>query len=70
MSAENENQYRIKIKASSRPRISVPNMTPRAYEISLNYELTVDSVRRVVVGYVVDVAGTKVNDRSDLIGER
>ena len=45
-------------------------MTPRAYEISLNYELTVDSVRRVVVGYVVDVAGTKVNDRSDLIGER
>jgi hypothetical protein len=32
--------------------------------------LTVDSVRRVVVGYVVDVAGTKVTDRSDLIGER
>ena len=70
MSGDNENQYRIKIKASSRPRISVPNMTRRAYEISLDYELTVDSVRRVVVGYEVDVSGIKVTDRSDLIDER
>ena len=70
VSGDNENQYRIKIKASSRPKISVPNMTPRAYEISLDYELTVDSVRRVVVGYVVDVSGMKITDRSDLVAER
>ena len=70
VSGDHENQYRIKIKASSRPKISVPNMTPRAYEISLDYELTVDSVRRVVVGYVVDVSGIRVTDRSDLIDER
>ena len=48
--AENEGQYSIKIKASSRPRITIPNLTPRAYDISWNYELTVDSVRQVVVG--------------------
>jgi hypothetical protein len=70
VSAENEGQYRIKIKASSRPRITLPNMTPRAYEISFNYELTVDSVRKAVIGYVVDTSGTKVSDRSDLIDER
>lgn len=70
VSADHENQYRIKIKASSRPKISVPNMTPRAYEISLDYELTVDYVRRVVVGYAIDTAGIKVTDRSDLIDER
>jgi len=45
-------------------------MTPRAYEISFNYELTVDSVRKAVIGYVVDTSGTKVSDRSDLIDER
>ena len=66
-SAENEGQYLIKIKASSRPRITVPNMTPRVYEISLDYELTVDSVRRVVIGYAVDVSGIKITDRSDLV---
>jgi hypothetical protein len=67
VSAENEDQYRIKIKASSRPRITVPNLTPRGYEISMNYELTVDSVRKVVIGYVVDTSSTKITDRPDLI---
>lgn len=70
VSAENEGQYRIKIKASSRPRITVPNMTSRAYEISWNYGLTVDSVRKVVIGYVVDTSGTKVTDGSDLIDSK
>ena len=70
VSAENEGQYRIKIKASSRPRITVPNMTPRAYEISWNYELTVDSIRKVVVGYVVDTSGINITDRSDLIDSK
>jgi hypothetical protein len=70
VSGDHENQFRIKIKASSRPKISVPNMTPRAYEISLDYELTVDSVRQVVVGYTIDTSGIKVTDRSDLIAER
>jgi len=67
VSAENEGQYSIKIKASSRPRITIPNLTPRAYEISWNYTLTVDSVRKVVIGYVVDTSGIKTYDRSDLI---
>ena len=31
LSAESEGQDRIKIKAGSRPRITVPNMKPRAY---------------------------------------
>jgi len=70
VSGDHENQFRIKVKASSRPKISVPNMTPRAYEISLDYELTVDYVRRVVVGYAIDTSGITVTDRSDLIDER
>jgi hypothetical protein len=69
-SAENEGQYSIKIKASSRPRILIPDLTPRAYDISWNYTLTVDPVRKVVVGYVVDTSGIKTTDRSDLITEQ
>jgi hypothetical protein len=42
-------------------------LTPRGYEISMNYELTVDSVRKVVIGYVVDTSSTKITDRPDLI---
>lgn len=69
-SAGNDGQYSIKIKASSRPRVMAPNMTPRAYDISWNYTLTVDAVRQVVVGYVVDTSATKITDRSDLITEQ
>ncbi len=69
VSGDHENQFRIKIKASARPHITVPNMTPRVYDIALDYELTVDAVRKVVVGYVVDVSGIRVTDRSDLISE-
>lgn len=70
LSAESEGQDRIKIKAGSRPRITVPNMKPRAYEISWNYELTVDSIRKIVVGYVVDTSGINITDRSDLIDSK
>ena len=45
-------------------------MKPRAYEISWNYELTVDSIRKIVVGYVVDTSGINITDRSDLIDSK